>query len=446
MRSLRWLFPLATASLLFACSDEQPGGSADSDETNATEIALTASSEPLKSFNYDTGLIPAGSPAQVQLKLSAGGGIKIEATGTPSAKGLEGKKGSGKVAIDLHVKLDGRLKSDSALGSSDGDLPGLEDIDIAIKGTTSFDPFLVGDKDEAKLDAKIPAADLPDIPLGATPGKLKLSVVEGSVLHSSFKGSCVSVSKEKASFAGELKTSGNLILKGTLAVEAFGLEKSVDLGQIEVPIPALTTAVDFASKDAKGAKDGTDGAQCGAPKKSSTSSSPAAPSASNDGDEAASVKPADTNDAGADASPAQTACAEGSNHTFTDATDLGSANDTDELALRTKTIPGRIGGDEENWYRLAVRDQGLNGNPNVRVTVDDPNLEVLVTYLCDAGGNVSTCSAGTPDASYGHGCRAVGSASLDTSCNTTNESGIAYVRVRASDETCRKYSLKVVVE
>lgn len=434
MRSFSWLAPFV--ALLFACSSEGgPESAADSPEaTSTTDIALSASSEPLASFDYDTGLIPAGAPAQVQLKLSAGGGVKIEATGKPSAKGLEGKKGSGKVAIDLHVKLDGRLKADAT--GTDGDLPGLKDIDIAIKGETSFDPFLVGDGQEAKLDAKIPAADLPEIPLGATPGKLRLSVVEGSVLRSKFAGSCVSVSNQKATYAGALTTSGTLILKGTLALEMLGLEKSFDLGQIEVPIPELTAPLDFAAKDAKGAKDGSDGARCGGAKPSDAAKS--------DGDVPASVTPEKTPTA--PSAPDETTCRRDANGSLAAASDIGSASDTDTSAARQKTVMGSIGGSEEAWFALVVRDEGINGNPTVTATVDDPSLEVLLDYECMTKPNYSTCATGEADADHETACRALRSVSLDTSCSSTTESGTAFIRVRSTDRACHAYALTVTVE
>jgi hypothetical protein len=264
---LRSFACLSIASLLaVACSDDVIVQSADSN-VNGNEVAFTADVQPLSSFSYDTGLIPKGSPAQVQLKLGAGGGIKVEAVGVPSAKGLDGKKGGGKVAIDLHVKLDGRLKVDSMLKKIDDDLPGLKDLDLTIAGAQTFDPFLVGDGEKADVEAKIPATDLPPIPLGSTPGQLKLSVAEGSVLRSSFKGSCVGVSGGKATYNGELTTEGTIVLHGKLALDLpMPLNKEFDLGDITIPISGGTANLDFGGeKAAPGASDNQLGAKCEAP-------------------------------------------------------------------------------------------------------------------------------------------------------------------------------------
>lgn len=117
MGRVRSFLPLA-ASLLVACSSEEGPSANDEPTVTATAgIALSASAEPLRSFHYDTGLVPAGSPAQVELSLSAGGGVRVEAHGKVSDKGLEGEAGSGKMTLDLHLKLDGRLKTDATLGA-----------------------------------------------------------------------------------------------------------------------------------------------------------------------------------------------------------------------------------------------------------------------------------------------------------------------------------------
>lgn len=457
MRSLRWLLPFAAAAvLLIACSDDaaKPGADADGEDqpevAGATTVALSAAAEPLKSFNYDTGLIPADSTAgQVQLKLSAGGGIKIEASGTPSAKGLEGKKGSGKVAVDLHLKLDGRVKSE--LAGFDGDLPGLKDIDIAIKGESSFDPFLVGAAQEAKVDAMIPAADLPEIPLGGTPGKLLLSVVDGSVLHTTFQGSCVSVAKEKASYAGVLGTSGNVILKATLKVGLAGFEKAVELGQFEVPVPQLYTPLDFTGGAAKGAKDGQDGLKCGGGANASddgntatpnTPSSPTSPNTSPGTDPKPDTNPGTE----PGTTPVPTACT-AMNDGQAYALNLGSLSDNDSESLRTKEITGqKVGGGIDAWYKINIRDEGFNGNPNVRVDIDDPSLSATLAYDCTNLPNSSSCQVGDADYTItSTACKGTKTVELNTSCSSTNDSGIAYVRVHASDNACHSFKLSVFV-
>src|SRR6185295_10988497 len=187
--------PLA-ASSLFACAEVRTADDAPANVAAPNDVALSASAEPLASLHFDTGLVPSNAPAQVELSVAAKGRITVDALGASNDGKLQGKKGSGKVGVDIQLKLDGTSK----VNGDDGDLPGLKDIAIAIKGDAAFDPFVV----DAKLDSKIPATELPEIPLGATPGKLRLSVVDGSVLHTTFSGSCLTVAGGKASYAGSL--------------------------------------------------------------------------------------------------------------------------------------------------------------------------------------------------------------------------------------------------
>ncbi|MBX3227740.1 MAG: hypothetical protein KIT84_15395 [Labilithrix sp.] len=483
------------AALAAGCADD-PASDPKSASSEATgEIVLSAKAEPLSSFSFDTGLVPSGSPAQVQLKLAAGGGVSVIAIGTPSANGLDGKKGSGKLAVNVHVKLDGKLKVESPLKTIDEDLPGLEDIDIAIKGEAAFDPFLVGENESARVEARIPAADLPEIPLGATPGKLRLSVVEGSVLRSTFKGSCIGVASEMASYRGELATSGNLILKGTLVVELGGMfDKEVELGEIAVPIPAATTPLAFGEKPAAGAADDQSGAKCGAPKtgaprtdgKATTDTSGKAclgitcedvGGACGDHDDGCGNKfncgaceepgsictpttcerlgktcGVHANGCGGTVScgTCPTTCATDErepNNSYRDATSLGAGNDWDGYDRTIAKLEASDG--DEDWFSLYVADRGLNGNPTITATSTDRKLEVAIFHVCDSLPNYSYCNgSGTVESSPGRGCISTGTVSLNTDCSGTDESGTTYVRVRksASDGTCHSYDLTVSVK
>jgi hypothetical protein len=244
---------------IVACgaSNDAEGGAAG---TGA--VALHAEAAPLADFKYDTGLLPLVSPAQVQLKLSAGGGLTISAAADPGGDGLVGTKGGGKVALDLHVKVDGRLKVTSFLKNYDGDLPGLKDIDIPIRGEVPFDGLLLGDGESASATADLPETTLPEIPLGAVPGALVITVMKGSTLTSTFHGTCVSVAGGQATYTGESKTTGKLRLKGTIVLKLPApLNKSIDLPVIEVPVPGVTTKVEGAAA-AAGVGDSKQGA-CG---------------------------------------------------------------------------------------------------------------------------------------------------------------------------------------
>jgi hypothetical protein len=108
----------------------------------------------------------------------------------------------------------------------------------------------------------VPETNLPDIPLGSVPGTLKLKVTDKSSLTSTFEGGCMRVAGEQATYVGTTKTSGTLVLNGTLAIDMPGLSKSIELGDIEVPIPDTDTPMDFGAQPTKGVSDGQKGRAC----------------------------------------------------------------------------------------------------------------------------------------------------------------------------------------
>lgn len=234
--------------------------SSDDGSSGPSTASFAATAEPLPGFSYDTGLVPAASPAQVQMVLSAGGAIKIDAVGTNDGGKIAPRAGSGKLTLDIHVKATGKLKVDTALKKYDGDLPGLKNLDIPIAGEVAFDPFLLDDGETAEVTADVPETKLPPIPLGSVPGELQLTVMKGSTLTTKYHGTCVAVSGGKATYSGQATTSGKLVLKGSLALKLPSpLDKAVDLPAFDVAIPETPTALDSAAVEL-GASDKTLGA------------------------------------------------------------------------------------------------------------------------------------------------------------------------------------------
>lgn len=255
--------PLASIVLLGAMA--ACGGDEDEGAGPSGGVTWTAEAEPLSGFAFDTGLIPAGSPAQVSLELSAGGKVRVAASGKVEGGAVVGTAGSGTLALDLHVKMAGRLKIDNPLKQVDGPLPGLDDIDVPIAATAAFDPFLVEEGQRAEVAAAVPETKLPPIPLGSVPGKLELTVTSKSRVTSVLRGRCLSVASGKATYLGEATTSGTLVLTGRLLVELPApLNAPVDLGTIEVPIPESRVALDSEAEAVPGAADGAVGRACGA--------------------------------------------------------------------------------------------------------------------------------------------------------------------------------------
>ncbi|MCA9602247.1 MAG: hypothetical protein R3A78_03150 [Polyangiales bacterium] len=115
---------------------------------------------------------------------------------------------------------------------------------------------------------------------------------------------------------------------------------------------------------------------------------------------------------------------------------------------------------DSDWFVATVKDKfGITtfGNPDVKVTLNDipagDVYDLAVWYVCDGGGGGGSCDEGSEDEGDGHACLAntVGGEAIvkiSTSCDGTNESGTAIIRVRASTWTasCNPYTLTVSVD
>jgi len=130
------------------------------------------------------------------------------------------------------------------------------------------------------------------------------------------------------------------------------------------------------------------------------------------------------------------------------AKDLGSFNDYDDA---NRTVSALTVGDanDEDWYRFRVFDGFDAGNPDVRVTLSlgngalATNHELTVWFKCDSGDATSiSCGEGSAthstnnsgDATLGNGCavnaKNVVWAGFTPNCSGTDDSGVAFVRVR----------------
>ena len=245
------LFVVASA-IAVGCSSSSSSGSA------SASLAFHAEAPALPGFSYETGLQPASGPAQMSLTLVAAGNVLVDAAATANGGTVTGKPGGGKLALDVHVKLTGRLKVDAGTVKYDGPIPGLAGIDVPIGGSQSFDGLLL-DGAPAVVSASLPETKLPDVPLGTVPGHLSITVAAGSKLTTSFKGTCVEIHGGKATYTGETTTSGTLVLRSQLVLD-IPLVKPLDLPETTVPIPSSAKPLVSAPVDAAGAADSTTGA------------------------------------------------------------------------------------------------------------------------------------------------------------------------------------------
>jgi len=262
LRRFPWGLRLAAVvvplvSLASACSGS------DSEISGAGGYHFHGEGPALPGFSFDTGLQPASGPARASLAFTTKGTVTVDADGVATASKLAGRAGSGHLKLDLHLKLAGNLKVDVPGHKYDGDIPGLNDIDVPIAGETAFDPFLL-DAAVAKIDAPIPETKLPEIPLGSVPGKLILTIMGGSAVTTSFHGSCLAVHGGQASYAGDVSIGGHLTVKATIKLDLpKPLDKSVDLPDVAIELPSAPVALDLGKVATPGVSDADEGSCAG---------------------------------------------------------------------------------------------------------------------------------------------------------------------------------------
>jgi len=234
------------------------GGSSGAGSAGGSSVSFYGETQALPAFSFDTGLQPAVSPVQVQLAFSAKGtltaGAEAMSGGPIESPAVAGVPGSGEYAMDVRFGLKTRLKVDLSGVKFDGDVPGVESIEIAFEGSESFDPFLLDGS--VSVEAGIPETELPPIPLQAVlgvPGQLVLTIATGSTLTSEFRGTCAAVSNGEADYVGETTTDGTLIVKPSVEIQVPVVGSKVfDLPPINVPIPPVTSPMDLGSQPVSG--------------------------------------------------------------------------------------------------------------------------------------------------------------------------------------------------
>ena len=283
-RRARW----AVVLLCFACGSTGLGGGCKKSSSGAgaasTDVVFHGTTPLFTGFMSDSGLVPPGSPVQVELMLSATGATDVDAAGKSGGSGASatvyGTPGSGKVTVHGGFALQGKLSADvKGFTKYDGPIPGFDNVNIQFTCTAMFDPFLIGGK--AHAEAPIPATMLPAIPLpGGIPGDLVISIDDGSVVTADFSGTCAAFDGKHAHYVGSTVTGGTLKLKPTveITIPLVG-KKTFDIPEITVAIPPTTSAMDLGSP-AAAAGDGTkpagDAAKvgtCAAPAPSGTTGS-----------------------------------------------------------------------------------------------------------------------------------------------------------------------------
>ncbi|MDB4995567.1 MAG: hypothetical protein JWM74_2999 [Myxococcaceae bacterium] len=255
---MRTRFNFSTLFVVVLCSTVLGSlPSCGGDDVSSNDLEFHGEGDVMPNFSFDTGLVPAGSKVQVQFVLTAAGKVsadaKAEQGGPSDSPSVVGKAGSGKLAVDGHFKLQGKLKiAVSGLPEYDGPIPNLENVDIKFGGEKVFDPFLLGTSTNVITD--IPETKLPPIPLpGGLTGQLVITIAKGSTVNSEFAGVCAAVSNGKASYVGKTATTGVLKLKPTVVLKIpIKGDTSFDLPEIPISLPAKDTPLDLGTRPASG--------------------------------------------------------------------------------------------------------------------------------------------------------------------------------------------------
>lgn len=263
----------ALLGVVIAC-----GGSDAASEENT--LAFHGEVNPLGDYSYDSGLVPPASPVQVQLLFASEAKLAADAKAVVTGSTeLASVPGSGRLALDARFLLKGNLHVDFSGLEYDGDLPGLDALDIGFHGQRDFDPFAL--EQGITLDTQIPETPLPSIPLPASlPGELTLTITAGSVLASTFQGTCAATDGKTATYRGAAVTTGTLAIQPTVVFHLLGLgDKSFPLPVVNVPVPELRAELDLGTLDVAETADAPEGAdviakqRCGADTPGSSSSS-----------------------------------------------------------------------------------------------------------------------------------------------------------------------------
>jgi hypothetical protein len=256
MRAIH-LYSSAVLCIVGACAtdgdEEGMGSGSEGDQQH--QIAFHGEVEAFPGFGYDTGLLPAASPVQLQLKFSAHGKLTADAQATVGGAGdtlaVAATPGSGKFALDAGVKAEARLKvAITGLPPYDGPIPGIENFALALQNEATFDPFLLSGS-KSNLAMNLPETELPPIPLGSIPGKLIITVSSKSTVNSTLTGICAGLDANKVQFLAETATNATIVLKPkiVITVPIVG-DKEFLIPEISFNTPALKAPMDLGIQDA----------------------------------------------------------------------------------------------------------------------------------------------------------------------------------------------------
>lgn len=258
MARLHFIASLAATGLVAsfaACGDDSAStGTELSEVTFEEEVAL------FPGFDFDTGLQPPASPVQASFAVVAKGSSTVTAvaaaSGSESSPTLSGLPDGGTLKLEGGFSLTGNLVVDLTGLSYDGEIPGLDNVDIPFEGEATFDPFLLEDDAEGKAD--IEPAELPGIPLPAPiPGELILTIAEGSFVSVTLSGRGVCVDGSEGRYDAALERGGTLVIAPLIRIEVLGQTQDFPIPEFSVDLALGTEDVAMKTEiESFGAKPG----------------------------------------------------------------------------------------------------------------------------------------------------------------------------------------------
>lgn len=197
----------------------------------------------LDSFEWDSGLVPAGSPAQVRVAVRGGGGITVDATGSAAGDTLTASPGSGVLQSGGSLVLEVHAKVDVASIQFDGVVQEVG-YEIPVQ-SAMFDPFLL-DGQSTTLESTLAPGELIRAPIPSVPGSTLVLSIEGGTLTTEFAGTCAKARAGYAHYLGRASIGGTVSLSATIEIEVPIVgSRSFGPFAIEVPIPAIQRDIDL---------------------------------------------------------------------------------------------------------------------------------------------------------------------------------------------------------
>jgi hypothetical protein len=205
------------------------------------ELEFRAEQPVLPGFELDTGLIPAGSQAQVRALATATGSLVAQARASAVGNELQPAVGSGRLELGAEIKLEVFVKLDLGGGIAFDEKVG--DVDIAAPAVeTAFEPFLLDGT--ASVTSTLEPGELLSVPLGAVPGGTLVLSLAGGSLAAEFGGICATVHEGAAQYRGAVTWSGTVDLSAMGEVDV-PLSGKQSFGPLAVAIPIAPFATDL---------------------------------------------------------------------------------------------------------------------------------------------------------------------------------------------------------